>query len=199
MTQIVFKQFCIKFRTIDIIHTSSDFSSSLISDISKSISAELVKFMKLATMLLNQREIFQFFQVNEMDASTKKPITWVSVVGESNFSKNTSMVLLLVKFTLDRKDRETNVIISISLTDINDETSKIFNQICLKTLVLWTFQLMTKVLEQKAQIIKNRLKYRFMKIGTNASFWLTLHKKLSITLKYRMICVKIKKKRLLSE
>ena len=134
-----------------------------------------------------------------MDASTKKPITWASVVGESNFSKNTSMVLLLVKFTLDRKDRETNVIISISLTDINDETSKIFNQICLKTLILWTFQLMTKVLEQKAQIIKNRLKYRFMKIGTNASFWLTLHKKLSITLKYRMICVKIKKKRLLSE
>jgi len=91
---------------------------------------------------INEKISILFKSMDELDASTKKPLTWTSVVGNSGSEKSTSVVQLLAKkvtdthkkLTLDREDRENNVIIfSVSETD-KDNDIKTFNQMCNQSL-----------------------------------------------------------------
>ena len=141
MKQKGFKWFCIKCRTTDI--TLASFNSNLLSDIGKSISIELTKFKSEIgneVAKINEKISSLSKSMDELDASTKKPVTWASVVSDSD--KNASMVQLLAKkvtdthkkITLDREDREKNVIIfNVSETN-KDEDTKFFNQMCSQNL-----------------------------------------------------------------
>ena len=143
MKQKGFKWFCIKCRTTDITPTSSNSNSTQLSDISKSISVELAKFKSEIgndVAKINEKISSLSKSMDKLDASTKKPVTWASVVGDSD--KNASMVQLLAKkvtdthkkLTLDREDRENNVIIFNVPETNKDDDIKFFNQMCSQSL-----------------------------------------------------------------
>ena len=136
---------CTKCRSMDKTTTSSNTNTNLLSDISNTISTELAKFKSEIgndVAKINEKISILSKSMDELDASTKKPLTWASVVGNSGSDKNTSVVQLLAKkvtdthkkLTLDREDRENNVIIfSVSETD-KDNDIKTFNQMCTQSL-----------------------------------------------------------------
>ena len=145
MKQLGFKWFCIKCRTMDTTAPSTNSDENLLSDISKSVSAELAKFeLKIAKDVAKIEETISSLSksMDELNVSSKKQVTWASVVGDPGTDKNTNMVQLLAKkvtdthkkLTLDREDRENNVIIfNVSETD-KDGDSKFFDQMCSQNL-----------------------------------------------------------------
>ena len=100
MKQKGFKWFCIKYRTTDLTPTSSNSNSNPLSDIGKSISVKLAKFKSEIgndVAKINEKISSLSKSIDELDASTKKPVTWASVVGDSDSDKNVSMVQVLAK------------------------------------------------------------------------------------------------------
>ena len=85
------KQLGFKCRTINIKPNSNP---SLFFDISKSISADLTKSeIGKNIAKIKKITIFSFSKsMNELDASTKKHITWVSLESDSSSDKNTSQL-----------------------------------------------------------------------------------------------------------
>ena len=163
-----FKCFCIKYRAIDIKSTST---SNLFSYISKDISAELVSFESEIGKDVEKVSVL-FKPINERGVFLKKPVTWAPVVGNPGYDKNTSMVHLLAKklidthkkLTLQREDKETNVIIfNICETD-KDADSKFFNQMCKKCQnfkIVDVSRYQWPDLEREDHIMKNHLKCPF--------------------------------------
>ena len=130
---------CTKCRSMDKTTTSSNTNTNLLSDISNTISTELAKFKSEIgndVAKINEKISILSKSMDELDASTKKTLTWASVVGNSGSDKNTSVVQLLAKkvtdthkkLTLDREDRENNVIIFIVSETDKDVDINTFNQ-----------------------------------------------------------------------
>ena len=95
---------CFKCRSMDKTTTSSNTNTSLLSDISNTISTELAKFKSEIgndVAKINEKISILSKSMDELDASTKKPLTWASVVGDSASKKNTSEVQLLTKKVTD--------------------------------------------------------------------------------------------------
>ena len=77
MKQIGFSWFCIKCRTVGIIVTSSNTNSNLLSDIRKSISAQLAKSeIGNDVAEINEKIFILSKSMDELGVSTKKPVTW---------------------------------------------------------------------------------------------------------------------------